>query len=65
MFRTCATVLTQDFTPRVAATHTGDVLSTNIRLRWSVRDGLLTGRWQREPHALTEGRTWRVSQVAA
>jgi hypothetical protein len=65
MFRTCSTVLTQDLTARVAATHTGDVLSTNLRLRWTARDGRLTARWEREPHDLTEGRTWRVSQVAA
>jgi hypothetical protein len=42
MFRTRAMVLTQNFT------------ATNLRLRWTARDGRLMARWEREPHDPTE-----------
>ncbi len=65
MFRTRATALTQDLTPRAAATHVTHVLSSDLRLRWSVRNGQLMARWEREPHELTEGRAWSAGHVAA
>jgi hypothetical protein len=42
MFRTRATVLTQDFAPRTAATHVSHARPTDLRLRWTARDGALT-----------------------
>ena len=39
MFRTRATAFTQDLTPRIAATHVTEVLSTDLQLRWTVRNG--------------------------
>jgi hypothetical protein len=65
MFRTRATALTHDLTPRTAATYVTHVLSTDLRLRWTVRNGQLMGRWEREPHDLTEGRARSVSPIAA
>jgi hypothetical protein len=65
MFRTRATALTQDLTPRTAATHVTHGLSTDLRLRWTVRNGQLMARWEREPRDLTEGRVWSFGHVAA
>jgi hypothetical protein len=65
MFRTRATALTQDLTPRTAATHVTHGLSSDLRLRWTVRNSQLVARWEREPHDLTEGRAWSVGHVAA
>jgi hypothetical protein len=64
MLRTRATVLTQDLTPRTAATQVGHALSASLRLRWTVRNGRLMARWAREPHDLTEGGAWSISHVA-
>ena len=65
MFRTRATALTQDLTPRTAAPHVTHGRSSDLRLRWTVRNGQLMARWEREPHDLTEGRAWSVGHVAA
>jgi hypothetical protein len=48
MFRTRATALTQDLTPRTAATHVTHGLSSDLRLRWTVRNGQLMARWERD-----------------
>ena len=50
MFRTRATALTQDLTPRTAATHVTHGRSSDLRLRWTGRNGQLMARWEREPH---------------
>ena len=65
MFRTRATVLTQNVAPRTAATQVSHGRHTDLRLRWSARDGRLMARWEREPHDATEGRAWSVSRIAA
>ena len=65
MCRTRATALTQDLTPRTAMTHVTHGLSSDLRLRWTVRNGQLMARWEREPHDLTEGRASSVDHFAA
>jgi hypothetical protein len=65
MFRTRATALTQNFEPRTAAMPVSHARPTDLRLRWTARDGRLMARWEREPHDPTEGRAWSVSRIAA
>ncbi|HEV3058548.1 MAG TPA: hypothetical protein VGY48_09875 [Vicinamibacterales bacterium] len=48
MFHTGATVLTQDFTAQPEATQACHALPTDLRLRWTVRDGRLMARWEQE-----------------
>ena len=65
MFQTRATLLTEDFPARPAATPISHAVPADLRLRWNARGGRLTARWEREPHDPTEGRAWRVSHIAA
>jgi hypothetical protein len=65
MFQTRATAFDQEFTSRTAATDAGRAISENLRLRWTIRHGQLTARWERHARDLSESRAGTVSHVAA
>ena len=65
MFRTGATTFRPERMPRIHPTATHRLRSTDLRLRWTVREGRLVSSWRREPQGIAEAPTRRGGHLAA